>query len=119
MEGIVVHHASDFLQFFFIHVLTLAQNLCEAEDDVQRGAYLVRHVLNEYVLLADTFLGHLHRRHQLFVTPFGLLRGLLDAADTLFDRLLHGGKAVLQLSDGVLARGAGYLQVVVSFRDLL
>ena len=109
------HHLHNLLHLIMRDLsLAVTQDLCKAHDDIQRGTDLMGHVLDKECFLAVGIFSQLRGLHQFFITAFCLFIGTLDIIDMTVERLLHGCKAVLQLSDGILALGMRNLFLIIS-----
>ena len=83
-------------------MVVVEHDLREAEDNVERGADLMSHVLNERGLFLLALLCKKLCFCQFLNALFCLGVGLTDVVDVGEDGMLHLSKAVLQLSDVIV-----------------
>ena len=65
------------------------------------------HILDEGTLLALSLLGQTGGFRQFLIAATGLLGRVVDAVHMETDGLQHGGKTVLEPSDGIFALAVG------------
>ena len=100
----MIHHIDDLLHLIMRNLtITITQDLCKTHNNIKWCTDLMGHILNENRLLTVCLFRHPGGLHQLLVTAFGLLCSMTDITDMTFERLLHGGKAVLQPAYGITA----------------